>query len=1236
MHRIATIPGGWNPGGEGVMYIDQSPGDIVFLSAADTELHLLNEVYTSLCKEKKLPGLRMVNLLYLKQEYTIDTYAEEVLSKAKVIVANLLGGYAYYPYLVEVLQELSDAESIPLILLPGYAPDVDTMSRSTADLDFVQKLWQYVRAGGQNNFNGFLKLLLNKYFDFDFSVTSISELPRMFVWSHEAGIFDVSRQNPDCLIIAYKTHYLSDNLEAIKSLQVSLSAKKLTSAVVFVDNLRDIHAQDELYEIMERTGIEKLSACINTTSFSLKNAVEENDRPFIFDKLNVPVIQAIQASVSEEVWRDGLFGLSPTDIAMNIALPEVDGRIITRPISFKSAENKDSITDSEVSHYVPFAPGIEFVSGLTSKWKELQRKANKDKRIAVILPNYPAKNSRIANGVGLDTPASALRLLEALQDRGYNLGEQVPASTEALIELLTSQITNNPDTVDIRPENIAIDERDFQPFVAGLTNTTHETIANNWGDYTQDPFYKDGKILLPGLLMGNIYLGIQPSRGFNLDPKAIYHAPDLPPPWSYLAFYHWLLRIYAADAVIHLGKHGNLEWLPGKSIALDKEKCFPALAFEAVPNFYPFIVNDPGEGTQAKRRIHSIIIDHLIPPMTRAESYGDYIQLENLIDEYYQASNLDARRAEAIKNKVEEIAGNNHLEEDFDYENIDDLLMKLDAYLCELKEAQIRGGLHILGACVPGDRLAELIVALHRLPQMGNPGITQALAMDLSLGFDPLHCDMSASCGLDVDGEPCRSYGKAVEALEAKAVALVRSVMDGEYRPGELHNADSLLRIIGMQTLPSLDGTKDELSNLLRGLDGKYVPSGASGAPTRGRLDVLPTGRNFYSVDVRAIPTEVSYEIGKKSADLLINRYLQEEGEYPETVGLSVWGTSTMRTGGDDIGQAMALIGVEPVWQGISRRIIDFKVIPLFALKRPRVDVTLRISGFFRDAFPDIISLFNAVVKKVAMRDEPLDQNPIRKRYLKEKEGWMNEGLDRELAEAKALFRIFGAKPGAYGTGLQALIDERNWESKDDLANVYLSWSGYAYDAKNIGHSAHEVYQKRLGNLKVVMHNQDNREHDILDSDDYYQFHGGMANAARKESGTLPKMYFGDHALPENPKVKSLKEELLKVYRSRAVNPKWMERMREHGYKGAFEMLATVDYLFAYDATTGLIDDFMYEGMAEAYLLDDENKKFLATKNRWALHDMAERFLEAIQRNMWNADDETRQKLEELFIEVEE
>ena len=417
--------------------------------------------------------------------------------------------------------------------------------------------------------------------------------------------------------------------------------------------------------------------------------------------------------------------------------------------------------------------------------------------------------------------------------------------------------------------------------------------------------------------------------------------------------------------------------------------------------------------------------------------------------------------------------------------------------------------------------------------------------------------------------------------------------------------------------LPALKGTTQEITYLLQGLGGHYVPSGPAGAPTRNRPDVLPTGRNFYSVDIRAIPTESAWDVGRRAAEVLVERYTQDHGEYPQALGLSVWGTATMRTGGDDLAEALALLGVRPVWDGPSRRVVDFEILPLSALGRPRVDVTLRISGFFRDAFPNLIDLFDQAVAAVADLDEPPTENPLAASSQAEAQQWQQQGLTVEQAQTRSRHRIFGSKPGAYGAGLQGLIEAQNWTDDRDLAQAYINWSSYAYGHNQAGRAAPEAFSSRLAQMQVVLHNQDNREHDLLDSDDYYQFQGGLTAAVKAIQGKLPQTYFGDHALPENPKVRSLREEITRVYRSRVVNPKWIAGVMRHGYKGAFEMAATVDYLFAYDATTHCVADHMYAGVAAAYLLDESVQGFIQQNNPWALRDMAERLLEAHQRGLW-------------------
>ena len=1224
MHLLATIPGGWNPDTEGVFIVDQQPGDIVFITAADSEINLLNQAYQA-CAAAPLPSLRMANSIYLRQELSIDHYVEQVVTHARLVVCRLLGGLAYYPYLVEQVKDVCAERSIPVLFLPGYeTPDWELMQLST-DLEAADTLWRYFSAGGQGNLEQALLYLLHRFFEVTCEYLPPAPLPELFIARN--GIQRVDRAEfdreasgrPLVVILAYRAHFLASNTHPIQLLCAALEKQGLEPMPVFVASLRDKDKLLALEDLLTEKERRPVRLIIQTTSFAVKG-VEESE--FLFDRLGVPVIQAVLAASTIGQWQQGLFGLSPTDIAINIALPEMDGRIIGPAISFKEATAQGVSTDSSVVVYKGYEPACDRVATMARRWITLQDKPPADKKIALILPNYPNKDSRLANGVGLDTPASVVHLLQALAADGYDTGDYLPADSDELMRLLTSYITNDDTTLYSRPYQVNLPIEVFKNYWNDLSPVLREKVQAQWGGYDNSPFYQGTHMALPGFLLGNIFVSIQPARGYHADPKSIYHSPDLPPTYEYLAFYNWVNDYFGADAIVHTGKHGNLEWLPGKSVALDKRSCFPAAILPDLPHFYPFIINDPGEGTQAKRRNHAVIIDHLIPPMARAETYGPLAKLEQLVDEYYEASGIDAQRTTLIRRQIKQLVQEQQLGEELQFsgDDIDELLLKLDAYLCELKEAQIRDGLHILGQAPAGEQLVSLIVALHRLPYGSVPGLTQALAMDRDLGFDPLHVDYAAPFGREVGGVLCRTLGDAVEQLELLAQAAVRRLVAGESR-AEGSVAATVLHIIFSVTLPRIQLTTDEICNLLGGLRGRYVPSGPSGAPTRGGLHLLPTGRNFYSIDVRCIPTPTAYTLGEKSARLIIDRYLQEHGQYPVSIGISVWGTSTMRTGGDDLAQALVLLGVRPVWQEGGRRVTDFEVLSLVELRRPRVDVTLRISGFFRDAFPDTIHFFNAVIEKIAQLDEPEEQNPIRAAWLREQQEWMRKGLTEASAKQYALYRVFGSKPGAYGVGLQALIDEKNWKTREDFALVYMNWSAYAYGPNREVVSSFEALQQRLGQLQIVMHNQDNREHDILDSDDYYQFQGGMASAVEQVSGRQPDMYFGDNARPEQPRVKSLRQELQKVFRSRVVNPKWMAGMRRHGYKGAFEMAATMDYLFAYGATTGLVDDFMFDGITRAYLLDESNRDFIEAHNPQALQDMASRMLEAVQRKLWQAPD---------------
>ncbi len=1232
MHRLAAAPGGWNPNTEGVIIIEQTPAPIVFLSAADTDIQACSQALKDL--PEGFPAIRVTNFLQLQQQLTIDLYAETVLEQAKVIVLRLLGGISYWSYGFEVIQDLNDRTGTQILVLPGDdRPDPLLSSHSTVPAALVDQTWRYFCEGGSQNLSQALCCIANHCCGTEYPVRSPQPVARMGLYPWQ-GFSETSKSYPQVGLLFYRSHYLSGNTAVIDALCQALRDRQLNPIPVFISSLRDQDVQNQVLDLFKPKNQPGIQVLLNTTSFAIAKFDDPQSSTQLWENLDVPVLQVICSGSTQAQWETGYQGLAPRDVAMNVALPEVDGRIISRVVSFKSVQTWNPQLETDVVQYEPLGDRVQFVADLATNWVKLRQTPVAERRVALILANYPTRDGRLANGVGLDTPASVVEILQVMLKAGYVISE-IPNSGDELIQWLTQGITNDPEGREIRAIHQSMSQADFAAYFRQLPAPVQQGIRDRWSYHPENPETQPEAYPVPGLQLGNVFIGIQPARGYDRDPTLNYHAPDLEPTPDYLAFYEWLRSQFKAQAIVHVGKHGNLEWLPGKGIALC-ENCYPEVALGALPHLYPFIVNDPGEGTQAKRRAQAVIIDHLTPPMTRAELYGPLQQLEQLIDEYYQAQDLDPSRLSAIRDRVQILIQQEKLDQELtvgaspDQDAFSAFLTRADGYLCELKEAQIRDGLHILGQCPQGRQLRDLAIAIARAPGIGRLGLLRAIAQDLRLDFDPLTTDLGESISIN-GGELClsalqnqtfRIVGDLVDAMEQQVAVWVDTLIETGNLTAIARSYFPLtaIELSWMQTflLPALQKTHQELDALLHGLAGGFIPSGPSGAPTRSRPDTLPTGRNFYSVDIRALPTETAWDLGRKSAEALIERYTQEQGEYPKTLGLSVWGTSTMRTGGDDIAQALALLGVRPVWEGISRRVIDFEILPLSVLGRPRVDVTLRVSGFFRDAFANLIDLFDRAVQAVAELSEPIAENSLAAQIQMDSDYWRSLGLDSQTAQARASYRVFGSKPGAYGAGLQGLMESQNWRTDADLAEAYLNWSSYAYGSAIAGDQIQrEAFEQRLQNLQIVLHNQDNREHDLLDSDDYYQFQGGMTAAARSLQGQNPELYFGDHANPANPKIRTLTEELAKVYRSRVINPKWIAGVMRHGYKGAFEMAATVDYLFAYSATTHCVRDYMYEGVAEAYVLDGPVQAFIQEHNPWALRDMAERLLEAHQRQLW-------------------
>ncbi|HLY45775.1 MAG TPA: cobaltochelatase subunit CobN [Stellaceae bacterium] len=1319
MHLLAAEPGSIADGSAAVD-LGQTPGDIVALLSADTDIALLAAAQAGRrATDPAAPSLRLAPVMRLGHNFSVDLYMARV-AQARLVVARLLGGSAYWPYGVERLVATCREHAVPLALLPGDdKPDPELARLSSLPEAACRRLWRYLAEGGPGNAENFLRYaaaLLDRAAPHPSPLPASGERERGGVreaprpaggeregpaakrWEGEgnaqwaepapllrAGLYWPGRAVPSLADIAalwegegaivpivfYRALVQSGNAAPVDALARALLARRLRPLPVFVHSLKEAEAAALLAALF---AAHPPAVILNATGFSL--AASGGSDPLDAD---CPVLQIVFSGGEEAAWREGTRGLGPRDLAMNVALPEIDGRILARAVSFKEPLGRDPETEADLVGYRPLADRVHFVADLAGNWARLRQKPPAERRVAIVLANYPNRDGRIGNGVGLDTPQSAAAILGALRGAGYRTGEMPLDATLLMGRLLAGPTNARPRA----PAEESLSFADYSAFFGRLPRPVQRRVLERWGAPERDPFYRPGRVdcgsfAIPGLWSGNVAVLVQPARGYNFDPQGSYHDPALVPPHSYFAAYAWLADAVQADAVIDLGKHGTLEWLPGKALALSAE-CFPEAVLGPLPHLYPFIVNDPGEGSQAKRRTQAVIIDHLTPPLTRAGSYGPQAELERLIDEYYEAAQGDPRRVAPLAAEILERARAAGIDRDCGIasdETTPEALQKLDGFLCELKELQIRDGLHVLGTSPEGARLDALLVAIARARRgsgADDESLLRALAADLALGADPMLLDLAQPWtgprpqALAAAPPPCppplagqgssrstagsppppqagegwgggreddrgggwRTAGDTVERLEALALLLV----SGAAAPAaEWHATRAVLGWIERVLRPAVAACgAAEIAALLAGLDGSRVAPGPSGAPSRGRPEVLPTGRNFYSLDTRAVPTPAAWQLGWHSAGLLVERHAQEHGNYPRRLALSAWGTANMRTGGDDIAQALALIGARPTWEGASGRVTGFEVLPASILDRPRVDVTLRISGFFRDAFPGLIDLFDSAVGAVAALDEPPEVNPLAARVAADRQALEAEGAAPADAARRARYRIFGSQPGAYGAGLQTLIDERIWDDEADLAEAYIGWSRWAYGAGSEGEAERGLLEARLAGIDAIVHNQDNREHDLLDSDDYYQFEGGLALAVRHLSGRAPAVYHNDHSQPDRPRIRTLREELGRIVRGRAANPRWIAGVMRHGYKGAAEIAATVDYLFAFAATARAVEDAHFDLLYDAYLGDEAVRDFMAAHNPAALAETHARFREAIERGLWRP---TRNSIRDQLLSV--
>ncbi|ADQ65944.1 cobaltochelatase cobn subunit [Halogeometricum borinquense DSM 11551] len=1215
----------------------------------------------------------------------VDAFIDEVES-ATAVVLWLHGDEDSMPGYDHAVERLSEA-GVPLVVKStGDAFALRDTSVSDADRE---RAVEYLERGGVVNIENLCRFLAAEYDDFDTDVEDPVSLPTEGVYHPDyPGIeYEELREtfdpdDPTVGVWFYESHWTHANTRYVDALVRRLESLGVNVLPAFCNPATDEEGQENAEWVARNWFSDDdgpiVDAVVSSFMFSLsmsergRDAADEGDdaEDVFLTELGVPVLQAITTMRSRSRYEGSDTGVMGFELALSVALPEFDGNVITHPISGKERMEDEAGVGSAPKQHFPIEDRIDHVARLAVNWANLRYLPNDEKKVAVVLHNYPPSDDGIGTAFGLDTPASTVNLLHELDSRGYTVGDP-PTDGQSLIDDLTSQLTLDDRWVapeDVRDLSVDVVSPDqYEDWFEATDERFQDHLIEEWGEPPERPF------AIPGVEFENVLVTVQPPRGFGMDPSKVYHDSDLQPPHDYLAFYAWMREEFDADAVVHLGTHGSLEWLPGKTVGLNAESAPDQLVGD-LPNVYPYIVNNPGEGTQAKRRSYAAIVDYLTPVMRTAGTYDDLSDLEELAREYREAGMDEARpdRGEHLRELVLEAVDDLDLAVELGFEDLDDvhdlettefdeLVERIHEYLTDVKTTQIRMGLHTMSEPPADDRLVEYLVALTRLPNADTPSLRESVAGVMGVDYDRMRDEPGAydeALGMYLSEAADHVYDQCVELVETLAehdfdvpeseveadaddevnmnllVVDIDQLGDAKAKRGAHDDLREVLAFICEEAAPRVAAAADEIPQTADALDGEYVRPGGSGAPTRGGVDLLPTGRNFYTLDPRKVPAKPAWDVGKRVAEGVLERHYDDHDEYPEEFGVVAWGTPTVRTRGETIAQVLAFMGVEPVWTDAGR-IDDVEPIPLDELGRPRVDVTTRVSGLFRDAFPQAASVINDAVDAVVDLDEPHDMNYVKKHVEEDTAELEDDGVDEGDAEKLAKHRVFTTTPGGYGAGTNKAVDEGEWDDRSDLADVYVQWGGYALGSRGRVTEAHDAFERRLSGVEATVKIEDTAEQDEFDSSDWYAFHGGFVSAVGEISGSDPASYVGDSSDPDNPQIYTNEEKVRKAMRARVLNPDWLDSMEEHGYKGAGDLSTTVDVTLGWDATTGVISDTLWENLADAYAFDESRQEWMRDVNPWALESITATFLEAIDRGLWDADDDIEEQLRDINLSVE-
>lgn len=1149
-------------------------------------------------------------------------------------------------------------DRVPVVVV-GTDPTFGAFSNVSPEI--VATVYRYILFGGIRNMTNMLKYLLNLLFGEQMTFERPEELP----WEgiHHPLIPGVFQNTGEYLsvysgllsfvptrfagLLYSRSNWVNRNLNVERSLMETLEARGLGIIPVFLYPVKDIHLGNlSGVEVVERfftkNGDPVVDAVVKLSSFFLgseRGGIKESHAPSGVDllkRLKIPVFAPVISYYKDRSrWLDDPDGLG-SQAAWSVAMPEFEG--VIEPMVIGATRG---ITNPEDESYEAIEDRIAKTGARIAQWINLRRKPNHEKKVAFILHNNPcaALEATVGSGAHLDTLESVADILKKMEKMGY--GVDPPESGTALIDEIMAKKaisefrwTTVEEIVDRGGVLAFVENKTYTEWFTELPEMTRKRMAEAWGnppgeekDGVPAAMVYEGKIVVTGLRFGNAVVLVQPKRGCagaRCDGRVckILHDPSVPPPHQYVAVYKWLSREFGADAMIHVGTHGNLEFLPGKATGLSSG-CFPDIAVDTMPHLYIYNADNPPEGTIAKRRSNAVLVDHMQTVMVRGDLYGDLSELEKLIEEYGRYSRTEPAKAHTLAHMImDRTKGLNLLDGDsLSHDNIEERIGEIHDALSVLKNTYIPKGMHVFGRIPAGRDCADLVYAILRY-DTGPGSLRDAVARVIARATGLEDAELKEKTEV-LARDICRDYIEGSPSLEEALKARFPVLPEEGAALGDIQKTlDSVLR--GIQD-------SDEIASLLKGLDCRYIEPGPSGIITRGRPDILPTGRNFYSLDPQTIPTRAAWEIGRALAEQTLDRFLMEEGKYPSSIAFYWQCTDIMWADGEGMAQMMYLLGAKPCWQD-NGRVKGFEVIPLDRLGRPRIDVTVRVSGITRDNFSGSVALLDEVIQTVAALPEPVEQNFVRRHTL-QRLG------DRSPADGeafrKATYRIFASMPGTYQAGTQLAVYASAWKTEKDLADVFLYWNGYAYGKDVYGEKAHQSLAESLESVEVTFNKTVTDEYDLTGCCCYFGGHGGMINAARVVSGKEIKNYYGDTREQSEVAVRTLSEEIRRVARAKLLNPKWIDGMKEHGYKGAAEISKRVGRLYGWQATAKAVDGALFDDVARTYLMDDDNRKFFQDHNPWAMEEMGRRLIEAVERGLWSPSPDVNEALKKLYLEVE-